>query len=175
MKGLRVLALGLLLAAPVAALDFGLGFSPEGTALQQVLSAIASAKQTVVVAAYSFTSTEVAQALAAAVRRGVKVWMVIDDGAAKSPYSQAAYLAQNGVAVRTDNHHAIFHNKYMIVDSSTVETGSFNYTSSADKRNAENALVLRGVPELAKAYLDEWVHHWDESTALVMTSQGRLK
>jgi phosphatidylserine/phosphatidylglycerophosphate/cardiolipin synthase-like enzyme len=50
----------------------------------------------------------------------------------------------------------------MVIDRTTVETGSFNYTGSANKRNAENALVLRGVPDLAEAYLKEWRRLWDE-------------
>ena len=157
------LVLLFVLGLPLSALDFDLGFSPGGTALLDVTKAIGSAKQTIVVAAYEFTSVEVAQALADAVSRGIKVWVVLDARASRERYSQAAFLADHGVAVRTDGHYAIFHHKFFVVDRSTVETGSFNYTSSADKRNAENALVLRGVPELADAYLTEWTRLWDEA------------
>ena len=163
MKLLRFVALFFLLSLPLSALDFDLGFSPGGTALLDVTKAIGGAKQTVVVAAYEFTSTEVAQALADAVNRGIKVWVVLDAKASREKYSQAAFLASHGVNVRTDRHYAIFHHKFMVVDRSTVETGSFNYTTSADKRNAENALVLRGVPDLADAYLNEWTRLWDEA------------
>lgn len=164
-----------LVVPPLEALDFDLGFSPGGTALKDVVAAVDSAQQTVVVAAYEFTSVEVAHALAAAASRGVKVWVVMDEKAAHSRYSQAAYLAEHGVGVRTDGKYAIFHHKFLVVDRHTVETGSFNYTSSADKRNAENALVLRGVPDLAEAYLKEWVRLWDEADPLALSSQGRLK
>jgi phosphatidylserine/phosphatidylglycerophosphate/cardiolipin synthase-like enzyme len=40
-----------------------------------------------------------------------------------------------------------------------VVTGSFNFTFSAQYRNAENVLVLRGNRELARAYLDDWRRH----------------
>ena len=163
MKTLLGLAVFLVLSFPLGALDFDLGFSPGGTALLAVTNAIGSAKQTVAVAAYEFTSAEVAQALADAVLRGVKVWVVLDAKASHEKYSQAAFLVSHGVEVRTDGHYVIFHDKFLIVDRSTVETGSFNYTTSADRRNAENALVLRGVPDLAEAYLQEWTRLWDEA------------
>ena len=44
------------------------------------------------------------------------------------------------------------HNKFMVVDGDAVQTGSFNYTTSAATRNAENVLVVQDSPELAKAY-----------------------
>lgn len=167
--GRRVLAAVLLAAAaglgPLAALDYDLGFSPGGTALKTVLAAVASARQTLVVAAYEFTSADVAQALAEAVTRGVRVWAVLDARSAKDKASQAAYLAAHGVAVRTDSRYAIMHHKFMVIDQTSVQTGSFNYTASANRRNAENALVLRGVPDLAAQYLREWNRLWDESQA----------
>jgi len=166
MKFLRMVPTFLFLIAtsfPLGALDFDLGFSPGGTALKDVVAAIGTAKQTVVVAAYEFTSAEVAQALTEAVARGIKVWAVLDRRASHEKYSQAGYLADHGVSVRTDGHYAIFHHKFLVVDRTTVQTGSFNYTLSADKRNAENVLVLRDVPDLADAYLKEWTRLWDEA------------
>lgn len=155
-----------LVASGASALDYDLGFSPGGTALQTVERAIGGAQKTILVAAYEFTSPEVAQALAEAVTRGVKVWLVMDDRAAASKYSQAAWLAAHGVAVRINKHYAIFHHKFLVIDGDTVETGSFNYTKGAAEKNAENALVLRGVPELALSYRNEWIRLWDEGVAL---------
>lgn len=166
MKRLFVLLLLLpTLVLPAAGLDYDLGFSPGGTALETVVKAIGGAKKTIALAAYEFTSDEVAQALAEAASRGVKVWVVMDDGAAKSKYSQASWLMAHGVSLRVNGHYAIFHHKFLVADLDTVETGSFNYTKSADVRNAENALVLHGVPDLAKRYLTEWTRLWDEAEA----------
>lgn len=41
------------------------------------------------------------------------------------------YLARQGVPVRIDSRYAIMHNKFMVIDGVTVQTGSFNYTRSA--------------------------------------------
>jgi phosphatidylserine/phosphatidylglycerophosphate/cardiolipin synthase-like enzyme len=44
--------------------------------------------------------------------------------------------------VKIDTQHAITHNKVMIIDGETVNTGSFNFTRAAEENNAENLLVI---------------------------------
>jgi len=51
------------------------------------------------------------------------------------------------------------------VDSKTVETGSFNYTASAERRNAENVLVIHNNRKLAKKYETNWLKLWNEGVA----------
>jgi len=51
----------------------------------------------------------------------------------------------------------------MVIDSASVETGSFNYTTAAIKHNAENALILWNIPSLAKQYDSEFARLWAES------------
>jgi len=43
----------------------------------------------------------------------------------------------------------------MIIDNIIVITGSFNFTDNADKRNAENVIVLYN-NNIAKQYYDNW-------------------
>ena len=52
-----------------------------------------------------------------------------------------------------DAEHAIAHNKVIVIDDSTVLTGSFNFSKAAEEKNAENLLVLKKAPELAQAYM----------------------
>ena len=61
--------------------------------------------------------------------------------------------------MRQDGKHAIAHNKLMVIDESIVITGSFNFTNSAETRNAENFLILKSSP-LAVRYKEEWLKHW---------------
>jgi phosphatidylserine/phosphatidylglycerophosphate/cardiolipin synthase-like enzyme len=44
----------------------------------------------------------------------------------------------------------------------TVETGRFNFTTSAEHKNAENVLVLHD-PAVAEQYGQEWERLWAES------------
>lgn len=143
---------------------FSVGFSPSHTALAVVLDEINHAQHSLDVEAYSFTSKEIAEALVSAQKRGVKVRVMADEKANSGKYSAVTFLANQHVPVRLNGNYAIMHNKVTIVDGITVETGSFNYTSSADKRNAENALVIRNQPQLAAVYQQEFERLWQEST-----------
>lgn len=42
---------------------------------------------------------------------------------------------------------------------SALVTGSYNFTFSAQARNAENLLILRGNAPLSGVYLDNWRRH----------------
>ncbi|WP_324170337.1 phospholipase D-like domain-containing protein [Klebsiella pneumoniae] len=44
--------------------------------------------------------------------------------------------------VRLTDAYKIHHDKVIIIDQNTVETGSFNFTKAAEYTNSENALVL---------------------------------
>ena len=169
---LRAAALALALTLPAAlsaatpipdGASFDLGFSPGGTSLSVVLGAISGAKSTLLVACYEFTSRDIAEALEAAAHRGVKVRIVADFKSAHDKYSQISVLRAAGIPLRLDERYAIHHHKFMVIDSVSIETGSFNYTSSAVERNAENALVLWNVPPIAVRYAAEFERLWAES------------
>ena len=46
----------------------------------------------------------------------------------------------------------------MVIDGAIVINGSFNFTKSAEEKNAENLLVLRD-PALAARYVKNWLEH----------------
>jgi phosphatidylserine/phosphatidylglycerophosphate/cardiolipin synthase-like enzyme len=151
--------------APAPQPSIAVAFTP-GQALPLVLDTIRGARTTIFVAAYSFTSKPVATALRDATRRGVKVFVLADATEAGKGYSAVRFLANERVPVRINGRYAIQHNKFMVIDGSTVQTGSFNYTSSAAARNAENVLVVRNAPTIAAQYDAEWRRLWNEGTEL---------
>jgi phosphatidylserine/phosphatidylglycerophosphate/cardiolipin synthase-like enzyme len=51
----------------------------------------------------------------------------------------------------------------MVIDGKDVITGSFNFTVSAQDRNAENVLFIRDNPVIAKAYGDNFWRRADDS------------
>jgi phosphatidylserine/phosphatidylglycerophosphate/cardiolipin synthase-like enzyme len=140
-------------------------FTP-GQALPLVLDTIRDARSTLLVAAYPFTSRPVATTLRDAQCRGVKVFVLVDAGEAAMAYCPARFPADQRVAVRIHGRHALQHNKSIVADGTAVQTGSFNYTSSAAQRNAENVLVVRNTPALASQYGADWRRLWDEGTEL---------
>jgi len=148
-----------------AGAGYEVGFSPGGGAQAEVLKVINSAQHSLKMAAYELTSRPIGSALIEARIRGVNVQIILDAKASKSKYSLGKKLIAAGLSVRKDSRYSIFHHKFIVVDDRTVETGSFNYTHAADHSNAENALVLWNVPQLARQFLQEWQRAWDESQA----------
>lgn len=145
-------------------------FSPKGGCTEAVVAALGTAKSTVSVQAYSFTSAPIAKALVDAQRRGVKVQVILDKSQRTEKYSEADFLFNAGIPTLIDAKHAIAHNKVMIIDSQTVLTGSFNFTKAAESNNAENLLVIQDA-DLAAKYLANWKDHAAHSE----TYQGRVK
>lgn len=144
--------------------DIVIGFSPEGSAQTAILDFINSAKSQIRLSAYSFTSPAIVHALINAKRRGVDIKLVIDYKANTNKTSQYAIrmLKAEDIQVRTNDHYAIHHDKFIIVDNESVETGSFNYSNSANTRNSENAIVLYHMPQVAAPYLEHWESRWKE-------------
>lgn len=142
-------------------------FSASQNALQLVLGTINSARRNIDVAAYGFTSKPVAAALVAAKKRGVAVRVVADEKSNTGKYTAVTFLANPGVPVRLNGRYAIMHNKFMVVDGNTVQTGSFNYTASAVSRNAENILLIKEVPDLVATYQEEFNRLWNESENII--------
>jgi len=140
------------------------GFSPGGTAEALVVKLIDEAHSSLLCAAYEFTSRPITRALIAASRRGVKVYLVADAREAQRRYSDVRELSREGVSVRVDSRYEIFHHKFLVVDGQDLETGSFNYTASAFKHNAENVLVIWNDRPLAAVYASEWHALWDQSS-----------
>ena len=143
-------------------------FNP-GHAEALVVRAINSARRSIDVAAYSFTSRPNASALLAARARGVGVRIVADRSQRTARYTSVRYLAGQGIPVRIDDRYAIMHNKFMVIHGAMVQTGNFNYTRSAQLRNAENVIVIAGDGNGAARYDAEWQRLWNESAPL--TSQ----
>ncbi|MFZ9665235.1 MAG: phospholipase D family protein [Limnohabitans sp.] len=142
-----------------AARVLGVFFTPPSGAGKALVHWIDDARQEVLVQAYGFTHNAIAQALLRAQQRGVRVAVLLDQKSSSTNRYVIDLLQSNQVALRFDGEHAIAHNKVMVIDQRIVVTGSFNFTNSADTRNAENLLVLES-PALAARYQANWQSHW---------------
>ena len=141
-------------------------FSPKEGAERLVLDVIASAKQELRVLAYSFTSAPVTAALIAARKRGVDVAVLVDQrnnfADDRSGKARAALGAMSlaGIHVRSISSYPIHHDKVIVADRMTVQTGSFNYSTAAANANSENVLVLWNHSQVAQGYLAHWERNW---------------
>lgn len=137
-------------------------FSPRGGSTEAIVNNIEKAEQSIFVQAYSFTSVPIAQALVKAHNRGVKVQIILDDSQQSEKYTSATFCSHAGIPTYIDSKHGIAHNKIIIIDESTVITGSFNFSKAAEESNAENLVVIRNAT-IASQYRDNWEHHFEHT------------
>ena len=142
-------------------------FSPHGGCTDAILWELNQAKSEILLQAYSFTSQPIALALIRAQKRGVKISAVLDKSNRGRKYSAATFLKNMGIPVFIDANHAIAHNKIMIIDNRVVITGSFNFTKQAENKNAENLLILDDVPDLTRAYRENFQSHLRHAVSYV--------
>ena len=140
----------------------GLYFTPPANAAAAVVEVIDQSHTEVLVQAYGFTHNGIAQALIRAHARGVQVRVLLDQKSEASNRYVIDLMVANDLVWRQDGKHAIAHNKVIVIDNHIVITGSFNFTNSAQTRNAENLLVLKS-NELAAQYKKNWQTHWVHS------------
>jgi len=144
-------------------------FTPWDDAEGALLKQLGAARQNIHVQAYLLTSRNIARALLAAHGRGVRVVVLADrEMLLKGNNSLIPQLHEAGIPVRLETRYAAAHNKILLIDAEgdrpVIITGSYNFTFSAQARNAENLLILRGNRALAQAYLANWQRHRDEAT-----------
>ncbi|TBL73755.1 phospholipase D family protein [Obesumbacterium proteus] len=152
-----------------AAPSIEVGFSPEGSAQTLVLRSINQAHSSIDMMAYEFQAPDIVAALGNAAERGVRVDVVIDSRCnCKNAKALAAIQSalSHGVHMRIDSHYHIQHDKVMIIDGSTLETGSFNYTVLAEKANSENLIVVKGAPDLIRQYEAHFAIRWQLATPI---------
>ena len=116
-------------------------FSPSGGIERHVVSLIDSAIGSIEMAAYEITNVYIEKALLEAIKRGVKVAVVMDKTETQGRQAQVHdTLEKAGSEIRLISPPGgIMHDKYLIVDGKTVEWGSYNYTERAENKNFENA------------------------------------
>ena len=143
-------------------------FSPEDNIQKTLVNTINNAQRNILVQAYLFTDERIGNALIAAHKRGVNVEILLDsDMALGGKNVLTMQFFEAGIPVRLETHYENAHNKIMIFDHDTakalVVTGSYNFTYSAQKRNAENVVMIRNSPAIVARYVDNWRKHAEQA------------
>lgn len=120
-------------------------FPDEGhTGLSQIIELIESAKNTLDVAVFSISHKDLAAALVDAQKCGVHVRVLTDDVQAKHQDSCVKMLKKAGIQFRMDSNEKMhMHHKFMVVDGSTLMSGSLNWTHAAVERGNENVVISK--------------------------------
>lgn len=128
-------------------------FCPEDNCASHIAEMIYGAKSSVYFMDFSFTSSEIANAIIA--KKSLDTKGVVDSMQAAGKFSQLKALQQAGVNVKKDSNKYKMHHKVFIVDNETIATGSFNPTVSGDDRNDENILIIHD-RNITRDYLKEF-------------------
>ena len=143
-------------------------FTPGDDIAGLIAQRIAKSRESVQMQAYLFTDRRIANALIAARRRGVEVEVIAD--AAQHEAGGLPWLAaleRAGARVYLNTSHAASHNKIVILDGrqagATVITGSYNFTQSAQSKNAENVVVISANRTVTDRFVDNFEFHRRQS------------
>ena len=138
-------------------------FSPGGGCESAIVREIENAKNRIGMQAYFFTSREIAKALEDAVKRDIRVTLILDESQRKIKYSPWRQLKKAGINVLFDKEHKTANNKIILIDDHTVLTGSYNYTKAAEDKNAENLLIIRDDKTVFDKFRRNFKTHMDHS------------
>ncbi len=160
---IRQLQSGLFSTLPVSgASPLETFFSPSGGIAARIVQQIQRSQTSIDIAIYSFTRNEIADAVIAAKNRGVAVRIIADSEQAPGVGSDIARLEAAGVPLKrtAGRNGGIMHNKYAIFDGQVLLTGSYNWSTSAEENNFENAIFMRD-PQTIASYQGNFNSIWN--------------
>jgi phosphatidylserine/phosphatidylglycerophosphate/cardiolipin synthase-like enzyme len=136
-------------------------FSPVDEVMQQLVSEVSGARSSIKILAFTYTHPDLAAAMLTRQRAGVRVEGVFENRGASQGQYNTLFCA--GAAVRKDSNKYTMHHKVIIIDDTTVITGSFNFTKSADEINDDNVIIIHDA-SVARAFLQEYARVYGAAT-----------
>ncbi len=131
-------------------------FSDIKSILQKQLSA---SFETINVAISWLTDRDLIKELTNKAKEGVTVIVIINDDEINN-YSNSRLLKELEIAgaeilLIKNQENNLMHNKFCIIDNSTLVTGSYNWTNNATN-NSENIVIIKGEQKLIEEYNNEF-------------------
>lgn len=133
-------------------------FLPETNLEKLVTSYLLKARKSIHVAMYSFTHPDFSRAMYKRFKRGVDCKVILDKFTANG-ISESSELVDYGIPVKISTGWGKMHHKFCVIDSKYVLCGSANWSSVADKLNAEDLLCISNkqtAEVFEKRFTDLW-------------------
>lgn len=128
--------------------------------LRVFLDYLRSGHQTLDICVFTITYNQIANAILAEFRDGVKVRIISDNDKAQDLGSDIYKLAMAGIPIKVDKTDVHMHHKFAVVDGKLVINGSFNWTRSAQSKNFEN-VVISNNPKMVESFAGHFEHLWN--------------
>jgi phosphatidylserine/phosphatidylglycerophosphate/cardiolipin synthase-like enzyme len=137
-------------------------FAPEDDVITALINNVSQAQSTIHFMAFSFTDDALGQAIRERAEQGVEVAGIFEQRGAATEYSECGAMLNMRLDVRLDGNPRTFHHKVIIIDGSTVITGSFNFSENATESNDENVVIVHD-PGVAGLYEQEFAARMAEA------------
>jgi phosphatidylserine/phosphatidylglycerophosphate/cardiolipin synthase-like enzyme len=144
---------------------FRVYFSPQNRPVDTLVRLVAPASSEIGFCIYSFTYTNLEQAVHDRFQHGVWVGGVFDRSCYTSADSTFHHMLNWGMPVYIDSFLAasnLLHEKIMVIDRHITATGSVNWSNAGNSSNDENSLVINS-REIAGRYREEISRRFNEA------------
>jgi phosphatidylserine/phosphatidylglycerophosphate/cardiolipin synthase-like enzyme len=150
-------------AQPTLGASTTVKFSPKGGMHEMVAQILPHATSAIHISMYSVSPGQVAmwEPLKAAIARGVKCYVILNEANKASNAAKAAAFAGIGCDVRAISY--TMHNKFAVIDGVTTCTGSSNWSRGAEEKYSENRICFVNNRAIATDYLAEFKRLYDRS------------
>ena len=140
-------------------------FAPGDDCIKPVVEELNAATKSIRLQGWVLASDPIGTALARARQRGVDVWVILDNQEASERPQAARDLLTHRIVVRVSGFHTPPYTKIILVDGSVVIAGSFCFATKAETQNAEHVLIIKGDPDLARRFQQNWATQAKHSSA----------
>lgn len=130
-------------------------FSPEDKVEDVICKKIKDATDIIRFMAFSFTSSEISEAMIKKHKAGIDVKGIFEKRGAYTKHSEFIKMKLEGLSVQVDNNRYNMHHKVIIIDDNCVITGSYNFSKNASLKNDENILIIYN-HDIASLFIDEF-------------------
>lgn len=130
-------------------------FSPENNVEDIICKKIEDASHSIRFMAFSFTSPEISESMIKKFKNGIDVKGIFEKRGAYTKHSEFIKMKLEGLPVQVDRNRYNMHHKVIIIDNTSVITGSYNFSKNAALRNDENILIINN-HDIARHYIEEF-------------------
>ncbi len=142
-------------------------FSAGNEATNAVIAALDSAKTDVKIETAMITDKPIQKAIIRAVKRGVSITMILDRTSHKNgQYTNADFFSDWNIKTFIYEMGAIYNNN-LIVDSSMVLAGTFDFSGQTEKTIACHLMQIEDQPQIVNRFLENFSSHQKQSLELL--------
>ncbi len=145
---------------PVRTSHVEASFSPGDTCRNRILHYLKQTKKQVDICVFTITDDRITEEIKHTHKRGIDVRIISDDDKSRDRGSDIEVFERAGIPTRLDGSPHHMHHKYALFDDQYLLTGSFNWTRSASRNNAEN-IVVSDHESLVRTFSNHFSQLWE--------------